>query len=39
MLSDLGLGRVEFFKIVRDNPTDEAVLAEVQKRRKQPATV
>jgi hypothetical protein len=33
MLDDLGLGRVEFFEIVRDNPSDEAVLAEVKKRR------
>lgn len=34
MLDELGLGRVEFFEIVRDNPTDEAVLAEVKKRKK-----
>jgi len=39
MLDELGIGRVEFFEIVRDNPTDEGVLAEVLKRRKQPATV
>lgn len=37
MLTELGLGRVEFFEIVRDNPTDEAVLREVLKRRKPPA--
>lgn len=33
MLRELGLGRVEFFEIVRDNPTDAAVLAEVNRRR------
>lgn len=37
MLDDLNLGRVEFFEIVRGNPTDQGVLAEVQKRGKQPA--
>jgi hypothetical protein len=39
MLRELGIGRVEFFEIVRDHPTDAAVLAEVQKRRNAPVAV
>lgn len=39
MLNELGIGRVEFFEIVRDNPADEGVLREVLKRRKQPVKV
>ena len=39
MLDDLGIGRVEFFQIVHDNPTDDAVLAEVLKRTRSGAAV
>jgi hypothetical protein len=39
MLNQLGIGRVEFFEIIRDHATDEAVLAEVRKRMRQATAV
>ena len=38
VLKELGIGCVEFFEIVRDSPTDDAVLAAIQHHRKLPLT-
>lgn len=38
VLRELGIGCVEFFEIIRDCPTDQAVLAAIQPRRKLPLT-